>query len=134
MIPQVDWFSFVFLRKSTTPQNHFEINWPLTSHSAAQLKSFRVKIWENFFTLPRLYRKHACFTMLGAKVKYTNVAHPYSKSLHQPWNAFYPLPATKTTFFARFGWGEDMKLMTGVANLFSFVFFSVCYWGKIIKT
>ena len=44
------------------------------------------------------------------------------KTFHQPLNAFYPLPATKTAFFARFGWGEDMKLMTGVAILFSFVF------------
>ena len=26
---QVDLFSFVFWRKSTTPKNHFEINWPL---------------------------------------------------------------------------------------------------------
>ena len=26
MIPQVDWFSFVFWRKSKTPKNHFEIN------------------------------------------------------------------------------------------------------------
>ena len=25
MIPQVDWFSFVFWRKSKTPKNHFEI-------------------------------------------------------------------------------------------------------------
>ena len=54
-------------------------------------------------------------------VAYAN-AYPYSKSFHQPWNAFHPLPATKTAFFARFGWGEDMKLMTGVAILFSFVF------------
>ena len=29
MIPQVDLFSFVFWRKSMTPKNHFEINWPL---------------------------------------------------------------------------------------------------------
>ena len=29
MIPQVDLFSFVFWRKSTTQKNHFEINWPL---------------------------------------------------------------------------------------------------------
>ena len=26
MIPQVDLFSFVFWRESTTPKNHFEIN------------------------------------------------------------------------------------------------------------
>ena len=31
MIPQVDLFSFVFWRKSTTPKNHFEINWPLNA-------------------------------------------------------------------------------------------------------
>ena len=31
MIPQVDLFSFIFWRKSMTPKNHFEINWPLTA-------------------------------------------------------------------------------------------------------
>ena len=30
MILQVNLFSFVFWRKSTTPKNHFEINWPLS--------------------------------------------------------------------------------------------------------
>ena len=30
MIPQVDFFLFVFWRKSKTPKNHFEIIWPLT--------------------------------------------------------------------------------------------------------
>ena len=29
MKPQVDLFSFVFLRKLKTPKRHFEINWPL---------------------------------------------------------------------------------------------------------
>ena len=29
MIPQVDLFLFVFWRKSTTPKNHFKINWHL---------------------------------------------------------------------------------------------------------
>ena len=29
MRPQVDLFSFIFWRKSTTPKNHFKINWPL---------------------------------------------------------------------------------------------------------
>ena len=29
MIPQVDLFSYVFWRKSTTPKNHFKIKWPL---------------------------------------------------------------------------------------------------------
>ena len=29
MIPQVDLFSFVFWRKSMTPKNRYEINWPL---------------------------------------------------------------------------------------------------------
>ena len=29
MMPQVDLFSFVFWRKSTTPKNHFKIKWPL---------------------------------------------------------------------------------------------------------
>ena len=28
-VPQVELFSFVVWRKSTTPKNHFEINWPL---------------------------------------------------------------------------------------------------------
>ena len=31
MIPQVDMFSFIFWKKSKTPKNHFEINWPLVN-------------------------------------------------------------------------------------------------------
>ena len=36
MIPQVDMFSFVFLRKSTTPKKRFEINWPLEGRQSKE--------------------------------------------------------------------------------------------------
>ena len=29
MVPQIEWFSFVFLEELKTPKKHFEINWPL---------------------------------------------------------------------------------------------------------
>ena len=35
MIPQVNLFSFVFLRKLKTPKRHFEINWPLVCENSA---------------------------------------------------------------------------------------------------
>ena len=43
MIPQVDLFSFIFWRKSKTPKNHFEINYPLAllkSNFTILMKSF----------------------------------------------------------------------------------------------
>ena len=44
MIPQVDLFSFVLWRKSTTPKNHLEINWPLESSKSAGAKGDDPKI------------------------------------------------------------------------------------------
>ena len=41
MIPQVNLCSFVFWKKSKTPKNHFEINWPLEGTSSMrQIISF----------------------------------------------------------------------------------------------
>ena len=37
MIPQVDLFSFVYWKKSKTPENHLEINWPLVPMYSALL-------------------------------------------------------------------------------------------------
>ena len=46
MIHQVDLFSFVFWRKSTTPKNHFEINWPLGEHRGKCKISSNCLIWQ----------------------------------------------------------------------------------------
>ena len=57
MIPQVDLFSFVFWRKSMTPKNHFEINWPLPcgcqwlTSLTPDLKHFFVEKWTNRYII-----------------------------------------------------------------------------------
>ena len=40
VIPKVDLFLFIFWRKSTTPKNHFEINWPLQNTDSLELFMF----------------------------------------------------------------------------------------------
>ena len=53
MIPQIDLFLFVFWRKSTTPKNHFEINWPLAYTLTA-------KSWHNlreYFYFDPIFKK-----------------------------------------------------------------------------
>ena len=52
MISQVDLFSFVFWRKSMTPKNHFEINWPLGYFMNAV---FSRKGHETSIRMPRPY-------------------------------------------------------------------------------
>ena len=102
---------FCFCFRILNKENNFQY-WCFLKTSSTY-ESIQLKIESS-------HRAQSCL-LIFHNIAYANT-YPYSKSFHQPWNAFYPLPATKTAFFARFGWGEDMKLMTGVAILFSFVF------------
>ena len=55
MIPQFDFFSFVFWKKVKTPKRHFEINWPLSRQQV--LRAYCPKLYivhqiRDIFPLP----------------------------------------------------------------------------------
>ena len=77
MILQVDLFSFVFWRKSTTQKTHFEINWPLIQ---PLIQYFSVRWFSRHLSVAK------CYQGLPAT--------PIQKNLVLPQ---WPLPQQKTT-------------------------------------